>query len=235
MDRTIASVTPVTDASAIREMVRVQPAFAHLQDELVSRIVASECLLRGHFQLLSLVHTDIFLRFRSFVSKPGNLQWLSDSIATAIRQQGIRFDAVAAPDTAGSLLASGIAESFGKGDDFLLIETGINGRPTNRFIDARPRAGEKVLAVNDLVTSGEGGRAIIHTIEETGARVVGFALFATRAANPEVVLRSNGTPVTWMFSLDANQHGEAGSAMNRNQCPLCKEAGSDPIEARLLN
>ncbi len=220
-------IRPIRDVELVKELVA---ATKHVdRDDLVARLVSSDALLEGHFQLLSGLHSSVFLRFRNFVADGDNLAWATGRIATAIRQQGLRFDAIVCPDTAGSLLADEIAAAFGRDNQSVLpVETSASNEPLENFVGASPRPTDRVLIINDILTTGNGVRAMRQAIQSTGASCIGVGLFACRVENPETVLGSPTLPAVWLFSLKVEQ-------VSISNCKQCKIGDVEPIEARTLN
>lgn len=220
------SVRAILDTARVASLVVATPYVD--RNELVSRLASSHALLEGHFRLLSGLHSDVFLRFRNFVEDGDNLEWAAHALATALRQRGQRFDSIVCPDSAGSLLASQIAESFGRVDRVLTLRTNAANEPTEVFAAASTRASDRVLLINDILTTGNGVRTMRRAVENTGAQVTGLGLFASRVPDPVTVLGTPPFAVTWLFNLDVVQ-------AQLTQCHQCQAGANAIVEARELN
>ena len=230
--------TPIGEIEEVRGLVKVNPAFQgrDFEDDLVRRLFDSGCILRGHFRLQSLQHSDLFLRFRDFSDFADNRAWAAQHLAEAIRQLGIRFQSIAAPDTAGSQLADEIGETMTLSSRILLLETDGSNHITTSFVGDQVRFGERVLLVNDVVTAGAGVRTMMQAVDSAGGRVEGLGIFASRATtNPAVPLENVPFPVACLFTLVAANHGAPGGPDNEKSCPICQSGQTEIIEARYLN
>ncbi|MEX2238696.1 MAG: phosphoribosyltransferase family protein [Dehalococcoidia bacterium] len=235
MEVSTLSARPIETLEALADLVKVSPRFKFLEDELVGRLFRSGCILKGHFRLQSLQHSDVFLRFRTFASNPENLSWVANHLAQALRQNGDRFDVIVAPDTAGGLLADAIAEAANLSSSSLTLKTDLDNRVTTSFVGDSVRNGDRALLVNDILTTGEGVHTARTAVEQAGGEVVSLALFANRAADPFTTKASGPFPAMWLFTLDVKNYGEPWSSRNADQCPECLKENNDFLEARLLN
>ncbi len=229
--------TPVQDLDEVRSLIKVNPAFPseEFENDLVRRLGESGCLLRGHFRLQSLHHSDLFLRFRDFSDYGENRAWAGRHLAEAIRQLGIRFQSIVAPDTAGSQLAEEIGNTF-MSDRVLILETDTSNRITTSFVGSGVRFGERVLLVNDVVTAGAGVRTMKQAVENSRGSVAGLGIFCSRATtNPAVPMENVTFPVASLFTLLAENHGMPGALENEKSCPICATGEIEVTEARFLN
>jgi orotate phosphoribosyltransferase len=223
----IVAVEPIKDADRVNALVS---ATRHVpsKTDLVRRLISSNALLEGHFKLLSGLHSDVFLRFRNFVADEDNLEWATQLISTAVRQGTQRFDAIVSPDSAGSLLAIEVAESFGRDGRVLPLRTNAANEPTEVFVAASTRSTDRVLLINDILTTGNGVRVMRRAVEDTGAQVIALALFATRVPDPAAVLDNPSFPIVWLLTLDVEQWTLA-------QCRQCNAGKTEIVDARVLN
>jgi len=230
--KTAALATPVVDKTRLNELIEMEEQFSHLRDALIERLATSGCILEGHFRLQSRQHSSIFLRFRNFAADPRNLTWLGGILATTIRQSGRRFDSIVAPDTAGSLLAFAIGEVLGKEDKVLLLQTDYDHHVTQEFVADRVRSGDRILLVNDILTTGQGVDVMMRAIRQYAGSTVGLALFSSR--DKGVYVPDGGLPIYRVFRLITENYGAPGED-NQKVCPLCHKNEDDLLEASLLN
>jgi orotate phosphoribosyltransferase len=234
----LSQLQPIADADQLRQLV--DPTWlVEDRDKLVARLAGSGCILDGHFELQSLQHSKTFIQFSNFSRFAANLSWASRILAEKMRQSGLRFNSIVGPTTAGNRLALALNDSmFGVGDHVYTIEADLAGRPTSRFVGEVVRAGDMVLLVSDVLTTGAGLRKMRVAIEEAGATVASVALFASRTADPASKLGDPQLPVFWLFTLKAEEYGEPGFEDNAKNCPLCHYGAGDatpPVPARQLN
>lgn len=109
----------------------------------------------------------------------------------------------------GILLAYEVARQLGAKAIFTERE---NGKMTlRRNFSVNP--GEKVLVVEDVVTTGGSVQEVITLLQELGAEVVGVTCLVQRSLE---LMELAGAPLTPLLNL-------AVTAYEPDQCPLCKE------------
>jgi orotate phosphoribosyltransferase len=174
----------------------------------VSEMIAStDALVHGHFELLGGDHTDAFIKFSRIAERPAALetttQWLLPSVAAWLP------DSVLAPATAGVALGWTLARRLGL--PLVLADVGANGRAA-AVHDAGSLRDQRVLLINDVVTTGHGIAALAHVANEAGATVAGATWFLSRGdANVSEMI---GAPVSCIGDLLL-------SRWSSPLCPLC--------------
>jgi orotate phosphoribosyltransferase len=196
--------------------------FAQLGDpwRLAGLLTLPEVLCDGHFRLVSGLHSDRFVRFSTLAKDPEALDYLADLLADAVARW--QPDAVLAPSTAGVALGLELARRLGV--RLHLTEVDGSGRPS-RLIGEPPAAGTRVLAVNDVITTGEGMRALGTIATQADALPIGCCAFLARTSAD--VAESVGMPAAIIGSVDL-------SAWTADDCPLCSDE-NNPEDARDLN
>ena len=194
-----------------------------LQVHLGDPIRAAELIERpgvlqgGHFRLLSGLHSDRFVAFSGIANDPAALDqiadWLLPSVAAWLPTT------VIAPSTAGVGLASTIARRLGS--PLRLATLDLTGRPDGLIGDL-PGPSDRVLLVNDVVTTGTGLVALSAIASRCGAAIAGSTWFASRGAVdiPSIV----GAPAAFVMTADL-------PTCNADRCPLC--AVHEPLEDAL--
>ena len=152
-------------------------------------------ILRGHFQLLSGLHSDRFIAFSRIADEPGALGlvagWLSPSLAT------LAPTGVIAPSTAGVGLGWTLARRLGVAMQLASLDE--HGRPDG-IIGAPDLSGERLVLVNDVVTTGTGLAALATTVRNAGGDVAAAAWFASR--RPIDVVDAVDAPVVSIADVD---------------------------------
>lgn len=183
------------------------------------RLLSAEGALRdGHFRLLSGQHTNTFLAFSALAADPANLDeinsWLGPTVDAWVP------DAVLAPSTAGVGLAATLARRISA--PLHLATVGADGRPEDVLGSVLPAAA-RVLAVNDVSTTGTAIDALARIARSHGAHVVGAVWFASRGlANVDDDL---GFPTAHVVDVNLE-------ALPQGDCPQCA-AGLDTAEDAL--
>ena len=130
----------------------------------------------GHFELLSGLHTDRFIAFSNIAREEEALStiaaWLAPSIGPLVP------GAVLAPSTAGVGLGRALARTLGV--PMHLASLGGDGRP-EEVIGAPDLQGQRILLVNDVVTTGAGLKTLAELVRAVGGEVAAAAWFISRA------------------------------------------------------
>lgn len=172
----------------------------------------TNALLDGHFLLSSGLHSPNYLQCALALQHPSDAARFGKEIAEHFRDTAI--DTVASPAIGGLVIGFAVAQSLGV--RFLWTER-QNGEMTLRrgFTLA---AGEKILVVEDVITTGGSTRECIAALEANGGKVVAAA---------SIVDRSNGTADVGVPRISLVQMDVP--AYTSDECPLCA-AGGEPYK-----
>lgn len=171
---------------------------------------------RGHFQLESGHHGDLWLELDALFQRPARIAPLIAELGERLARHGI--DAVCGPSAGGAFVAFAIAERSGIG--FFPAERAADPRGVRYRIPAslRPRlAGVRVALVDDVINAGSAVRATWSELRACGAdvRVLGaLAVLGGHAARLGLPLETTAT-IDNMLWLPA-------------ECPMC--ASAVPLE-----
>ncbi len=223
MQGTLIEMESITKVRSIRDVCTVNPLFAKYEAEIFELLEKSGAILKGHFQLLSGLHSEYFLRFSKISALSENVKFLANIICDAIPPESI--SKVISPDTAGVTLAYEIARRLKL--TRITAKTDHLNRPTKLINHIELEAFDQVLLVNDLSSTFTGLEKMIELVLERKAHVSSIALFASRsAALPTVIPQGvNAYVVTDMFT-DIPLYGEItniDTIRTVDHCPLCKE------------
>ena len=149
------------------------------EDEVLHEFRASEALLEGHFKLSSGRHSAHYLQCARVLMDPQR----AGRVAVALAQQLPRelrgeIDKVVSPAMGGVIIGHEMGRALGK--EALFVE-----RPTGTFEFRRGfrlEPGDKVLLVEDVVTTGLSSREAIETIKQEGGQVIAAAALVDRSA-----------------------------------------------------
>ena len=161
-------------------------------------------LLEGHFVLTSGQHSARYLeKFRVF-AKPRLTERLCTGIVERVR--GREIDSVAGPTTGGLLLAHEVARQLGSRALYAERE---DGRRAFRRGQALAR-GERVLVVDDILSTGGSVRETIDAARAAGAAVLAAAVLVDRSGGLrlDVPLEALWTTAVETFAPES--------------CPLCR-------------
>ena len=133
-------------------------------------------MLKGHFLLVSGAHSPIYWEKFRVLQFPTYTEQLCRMIADHFQKEGIQV--VAGPTTGGIILAFEVARQLGVRGIFAEKE-GTDKRAFRRGFSIDP--GERVLVVDDIVTTGNSVRQVIDAVTKQGGKVVGVGVLVNRS------------------------------------------------------
>jgi orotate phosphoribosyltransferase len=151
-----------------------------MQDnEILSEFRASGALLEGHFLLSSGRHSAHYLQCARVLMDPMRATRLASALAAKLpRELRQQIQKVVSPAMGGVIIGHEMGRALG-------VEAMFVERPTGTFELRRGFAlqpGERVLMVEDVVTTGLSSREAIRAIEAAGGVVVAAAALVDRSA-----------------------------------------------------
>lgn len=182
------------------------------QEQVLEIFAKTGVLLEGHFKLTSGLHAAKYLQCAQLLQYPEEAAPLCEQLAANFADQGVTV--VAGPATGGIIMAYEIARILKVRNIFGERE---NGTMTfRRGFQLAPT--DKVLVVEDVVTTGGSVKELIAAIQKTGAEVVGVASFVNRSGGKA----DFGVPFASLVKLDIQTY-------QPEDCPMCK-AGSVAVK-----
>lgn len=147
-------------------------------EEVLAEFRASKALLEGHFLLSSGRHSAHYLQCARVLMDPMRASRLAAALAARIPRE-LRKDIakVVSPAMGGVIIGHEMGRTLG-------VEAMFVERPTGTFELRRGFAlepGEKVLMVEDVVTTGLSGKEAMKAIAEAGGEVIAAASLVDRS------------------------------------------------------
>ncbi len=169
-------------------------------------------LLTGHFLLSSGLHSEQYLQSALVLQQPDTATRLCAALADHFRDQGI--EVVIAPALGGVFVSHETARALGVR---ALFAERVNGELTlRRGFSIRP--GERVLVVEDVITTGKSTRETISVVKKAGGVAVAAGSLVDRSGGKADL----GVPYRSLVTLEVPTYAP-------ESCPLCK-AGSTPVK-----
>lgn len=149
------------------------------EDEVLHEFRASEALLEGHFKLSSGRHSAYYLQCARVLADPMRASRLAAALAAKMpRDLRAAVDKVVSPAMGGIIIGHEMGRALGKEAIFL-------ERPEGTFElrrGFRLEPGEKVLVVEDVVTTGLSSREAMEAVAAAGADVIALVSLVDRRA-----------------------------------------------------
>ena len=123
-------------------------------------------LLKGHFLLSSGLHSDKYLQCALVLAQPGAAETLGKALAA---QVPAKPDLVLSPAMGGLMIGHEVARALGVRHYFTERVDGVV--QLRRGFTLKP--GEKVIVVEDVVTTGKSTKEVFEVIRASGANVMG--------------------------------------------------------------
>jgi orotate phosphoribosyltransferase len=188
------------------------------RDELLDLYRRSGALLEGHFRLTSGLHSPGYLQCALVLQHPQQAEALGRAIADRVRDLGATV--VLSPALGGVVIGQEVGRALGVRAIFAERQDGRLALRRGFTLDGTDR----VLVVEDVMTTGGSTRETIEVAKAAGGQVVGTA---------SIVDRSGGTirfDVPFVSLLDI-----ALPTYEQDRCPLCAQGlpvvkpGSRPV------
>ena len=179
-------------------------------DEVLEAFQTYGVLETGHFQLTSGRHSDFYLQKQRLFEYPRLTARLAEAICKLFPAGS--FDVVASP-AVGAILLGGLV-AYQADCRFVFTERDDGSMKLRR--GQTLGIGERVLVVEDIVTTGGSAGDVVRLIEEMGAELAGVAVLADRSMEPPPFT------VTSLLKIE-------GRDWAPDDCPLCAEG--TPLDA----
>ena len=176
---------------------------------------------RGHFLLSSGLHSGDYLQCALYLAHPRRATRAGGLLAAAVRDSGFDPELVVAPALGGLIIGHETARALDS--PFLFTERAEGVMVLRRGFEVSP--GQRVVVVEDVVTTGRSTREVIAVLEGLGVDVVGVASIINRSGRHEPF-----APLACRSLLNVEF-----PTWTAETCPLCREGlpidkpGSRPI------
>lgn len=177
-------------------------------DQVLEVFKNTGALLEGHFVLSSGLHSSVYLQCAIALQSPA----IASSFGAAIAEQyrDARIETVASPAIGGLVIGYEVARQMGVRFIWTERENGV--MTLRRGFTVLPA--EKVLVVEDVITTGGSTRDTIQALTSAGAEVLGAASIIDRSDGaaevgvPRISLATLNVPALAPDECEACRRGE---------------------------
>ena len=165
------------------------------EDQILDEFRAADALLEGHFILSSGLRSPRYLQCARVLMDPDRAERLAAALCRKL-PQAVResIDVVISPAMGGVIIGHEMGRALGRPAMFLERPEGTFG--LRRGFRIEP--GQKVLMVEDVVTTGLSSREAIEAVREAGGVVVAEAALVDRSGGTADL----GVPFTPLIRID---------------------------------
>jgi orotate phosphoribosyltransferase len=169
--------------------------------EVLAEFRAASALLEGHFILSSGLHSPRYLQCARVLMDPRRASRLAEAVAASIPEETRReIDIVVSPAMGGVIIGHEMGRALGV--EALFVERPAGTFELRRGFRLAP--GQKVLLVEDVVTTGLSSREAMKAIADSGGEVIAAAALVDRS-NGQADL---GVPFFPLIRLDVPSYAE---------------------------
>lgn len=176
------------------------------QEEVLQMLKDKNAYLEGHFRLSSGRHAGKYMQCAKIMQYPEDFGKLCAELATYFKDENITL--VAGPAVGAVIFSYEMGRALGVKTIFAEREDGV--MTFRRGFEVSPE--DRVLVVEDVITTGGSCKEVIKAVQAIGATVVSAASIVDRSAGKVDM----GVPFKALLSMEIESYEE-------DECPLCKQ------------
>lgn len=173
-------------------------------EQILEHFRHTNALLEGHFILSSGLHSPKYLQCALALQYPSDAAKFGKAIAEKFTNE--KIETVASPAIGGLIIGYAVAQALNVRFIWTERENGVMTLRRGFSV----KEGERILVVEDVITTGGSTRECIEALEKNGARVVGAASIIDRSGGAAEV----GVPRIALAAMEVPSY-------KPEECPLC--------------
>ena len=146
-------------------------------EESLKILKETNALLEGHFILSSGLHSPQYVQCAQLMSKPSEAFKICSSLSEKIKKEFKEFDLILSPAMGGIIVGYEIGRILNKETIF---SERVNGEFKLRR-DFTIKKNQKVLIIEDVITTGKSSLECSKIVEDNNAIIVGYACLIDRS------------------------------------------------------
>jgi len=167
------------------------------RDELIA-LLAARSAKRGNFTLASGRQSSLYIDARVTTMSPDGLALIGPLGVAAIRDAGWQPDAVGGLTMGADPIACAVSYASATGEAPLRAFT-VRKEPkvhgTGKLIEGPFRTGDRVVVIEDTITTGGSAKKAIDAVRAAGGTVIGVLALVDREEGGREALEVEGVPV----------------------------------------
>ncbi len=159
--------------------------------ESLLKIGAVALSLDPPFTWVSGIKSPIYCDNRLFISYVEERRKVVDAFIEKIEDSGLEFDVIAGTATSAIPFAAWIAEKLSLPMVYVRAEKKQHGK--GKAVEGRLNSGDKVIVIEDLISTGKSSVQVVKNLRDEGADVVGvFSIFSYQFEKADENFKSVG-------------------------------------------
>ena len=175
--------------------------------EVKELLIKTGAIMDGHFLLTSGLHSPHYVEKFNVLQQPKYTQQLCEAMAEKFKDANI--ETVVGPMTGGILLAHETGKALGTR---AIFTERVDGKMTFRR-GFSLHEGERVLIVEDIVTTGGSIKEVIEVVKAHGGMPVAVSMLVDRSGGKA---NFGDVPCTALLHMDVETY-------QPEECPLCQQ------------
>lgn len=178
-----------------------------MDNKIIDLLKETNAFLEGHFLLSSGKHSNGYVQCAKLLQYPDKASIVCDEIKNKLDEDNIELDIVVGPAMGGIVIAYELGRTLGI--PAIFTERENDEMTLRRGFEIKP--GQKVLIVEDVVTTGKSSKETIKVIEKYGGEVLGIGCLVDRTGGKDIGIKLYPAVQINLKTYDYNE------------CPLCKD------------
>ncbi len=175
-------------------------------NDVIALFKEVDAFQEGHFQFSSGLHSETYIQCALVLKEPPLAEKVCAALADLFRDE--KPDVVVGPAMGGVIVAYEVARQLGVPGLFTERENGVV--KLRRMFKIQP--GQRVLIVEDVITTGLSSQEAVEALQALGANVIGVGALVDRSNGQAKI----SVPHKALIARQMNNYEPA-------ECPLCKE------------
>ncbi|WP_353287892.1 orotate phosphoribosyltransferase [Wolbachia endosymbiont (group B) of Gerris lacustris] len=185
-----------------------------LDNTIIKEFEEAGAILHGHFVLSSGLHSNTYIQCAKIFENPSRAMKVCNLLANKIRKEIIEpVDLILSPAIGGIIVSYEIGRQLG-------IRTIFCERVNGKFELRRGfeiKQGEKILLIEDVITTGKSSLEAVKCAEEKGGEVVAEASLIKRNSETKLPF-----PIISLIELNIENYSEEELPSELKQLPITK-------------
>jgi len=146
-------------------------------EESLKILKRTNALIEGHFILSSGLHSSKYVQCAQLMSNPNDAVKICQSLASKIKKELIDFDIILSPAMGGIIVGYELGKIL---DKKTIFSERVDGEFKLRR-DFKIEKGNKVLIVEDVITTGKSSLECSKLVSSNNAEIIGYACIIDRS------------------------------------------------------